>query len=337
LGERGGEGVCCDWHGVGLGPVALVEAAAARGRRVYRLRPAEEIARTLALAYGPFAADDLARRLSGLEVAARALEAGDLAKAMVAAVQLKLPPLAPEAAAKLARDPTLRKYSPDLPRDERGRWIDGSGGAIGGGDDATPATAKPVQVAANDTGVMNDAGSILPASTKPAVDRSRRVPVTLPDGSTVHDPYTNGPLLSPVADLRVLADAGRAAGQEYHELLSSPEGSDVAISYLVGVLGANLGHGGVFDYQRSGNSFTGLTQFPEFRDVSNFNVGLFCQQAGLTLEETLTIAGRFARIRSSNARPDQPYGLDKQTADLIRSGFETGASGVFGPAASRQK
>jgi hypothetical protein len=109
LSERGGDGVCCDWRGVALGPVALIEAAEARSRRVYRLRSAEDIARTLALAYGAFTGDDFARRLSGLNVAALALEAGDIAKAMVAALQMKLPPLPPEAMAKLAAEPTLKK------------------------------------------------------------------------------------------------------------------------------------------------------------------------------------------------------------------------------------
>jgi hypothetical protein len=51
----------------------------------------------------PFTTDDLARRLSGLKVAARALETDDLAKATVATVLMKLPPLTAEAITKLAR------------------------------------------------------------------------------------------------------------------------------------------------------------------------------------------------------------------------------------------
>lgn len=128
LGERGGDALACDARGVALGPIALIEVAKAAGRRVYRMRPAEEIARTLALAYEPFSADDLARRLSGLDTAARALEAGDLALAGIATVLLKLPALSREALAKLAQEPTLRKYSADQPRDERGRWTDGGAG-----------------------------------------------------------------------------------------------------------------------------------------------------------------------------------------------------------------
>jgi hypothetical protein len=163
LTKRGGDGLCCDTRGVGLGPVALVEAAAANGRRVYRVRPAEEVARALALAYAPFMSDDLARRLSGLDVAARALETGDMAKAAVATVLLTLPPLSPEAMAKLARDPTLKKYSPDQPRDDRGRWTDGTDGAsaaFAGGREGTDASvhAKPVQLAENNAAsTMTDA------------------------------------------------------------------------------------------------------------------------------------------------------------------------------------
>jgi hypothetical protein len=170
LTERGGDGLCCDRRGIALGPVALVEAANANGRRVYRLRPAEEIARALALAYDPFTPDDLARRLSGLEVAARALEADDLAKATVATVLMKLPPLSADAMAKLIRDPTLKKYSADQPRDERGRWTSGDGADAATNDAATndAAPAPPVRVPANDTGVMSDAGGVLPSTASGA-------------------------------------------------------------------------------------------------------------------------------------------------------------------------
>jgi hypothetical protein len=184
LTKRGGDALCCDLRGVALGPVALVEVAEANGRRVYRVRPAEEIARTLALAYDPFTPDDLARRLSGLEVAARALEAGDMAKAAVATVLLKLPPLSADAIAKLARDPTLKKYSPDQPRDERGRWTSGS--AADANADGSP-SARPVQVAATDTGVMSDAGGVVPAADRRKTNDPPSMPLVLPDGTTVRN------------------------------------------------------------------------------------------------------------------------------------------------------
>src|ERR1700732_2590819 len=76
LTARGGVGLACDERGIALGPVPLVEALAAASRRVFRPRPPEEIARTLALAYGRLGPDDLTRCLAGLDLAARALEAG---------------------------------------------------------------------------------------------------------------------------------------------------------------------------------------------------------------------------------------------------------------------
>jgi hypothetical protein len=162
LATRGGDGLCCDARGVGLGPVTLVEAADASGRRVYRVRPDEEVARALSLAYDPLTSAYLARRLSGLAVAARALEAGDMAKAMVATVLLKLPPLSAAALPKLARDPALRKYSADQPRDERGRWSrDGE-----------------VRVASNDSGTATDAGGASSAKDRVALNILERQFVT---------------------------------------------------------------------------------------------------------------------------------------------------------------
>lgn len=127
LAARGGVGLACDEQGIALGPVVLVEALAAAGKRVYRPRPAEEIARTLALAYDDLAPADIARCLASLDVAAKALEARDLAKASVAVVLLKLPDLGVDGFARLAADPSIKKYSPSEPRDERGRWTGNNG------------------------------------------------------------------------------------------------------------------------------------------------------------------------------------------------------------------
>jgi hypothetical protein len=114
--------------------------------------------------------------------------------------------------------------------------------------------------------------------------------------------------------------------------------------YLFAVLGAAVGTGGAFDYQREGPQSAILAdilsrgnddslaadllgtfqELPQFRDVSNFNVGLFSQQAGLTLDETLSTAGRYAATFSANARPANPNGLDPQTAQFIKAGYKAG-------------
>jgi len=159
------------------------------------------------------------------------------------------------------------------------------------------------------------------------------VPVKLPNGSTVPDPHnkTTGLLMSPTADVSDVAAAGKKAGQD-----AAAAGGPIAPGALIGfaiTLGEAVGTGGQFDYQRVGPQSDDITggfqQLGQFRDVSNFNVGLFAQQAGLTIEDTLTTAGQFARGLpgipfSSNYSPGSPYGLDPRTAEFIRVGYQAG-------------
>jgi hypothetical protein len=132
-----------------------------------------------------------------------------------------------------------------------------------------------------------------------------------------------------VAGLSAVAAAGRQVGAAYRSLLSDPNTSDSALPYLLVRLGAALGHGGTFDYQRKGGFLTGYTQLRQFRDVSNVNIGLFCQQAGLTLDEILSTSGLYARLFSGNAKPSEPHGLDPRNAQFTTTGFNIGQSGVF--------
>ena len=74
----------------------------------------------------------------------------------------------------------------------------------------------------------------------------------------------------------------------------------------------------------------GFTPEPRLQPLSNFNIGLFCQQAGMTLDQTLRIAGRFALLFSSNSDHTKPYGLRDDNRNLITEGYKRGASGVFG-------
>jgi hypothetical protein len=101
---------------------------------------------------------------------------------------------------------------------------------------------------------------------------------------------------------------------------------------LIGALAANVATGGEFDYQRVGPQSDVLTggfqQLPQFRDVSNFNVGLFGQQAGLTLGETLSLAGTYAKLMSGNA--SSGYVPNSRNYEFTVTGYETGASGVYG-------
>jgi len=108
-------------------------------------RPQPEIALLLKTAYGKDPTGLQAR----LDAIAGALNSGDFAQAMIAAVHTRTPDLSPEAASRLAKaDEALAKYNynPDEPRDWHGRWTkDGSAGR--------PSVAPP-ETARNDAADM---------------------------------------------------------------------------------------------------------------------------------------------------------------------------------------
>lgn len=158
--------------------------------------------------------------------------------------------------------------------------------------------------------------------------------VRLPDGSLVPDRYSpTGSLMSPVEDPRSVAAAGREAGKAGLFGVPSPRGS-TSLSDAMHAherIRAAIGQGGEFDYQRKAavGGKDGFVQLRQFRNISNFNVGLFMQQAGAPLWLTLEIAGGYAKEKSSNYRPDKPYGLDPQTKEFIEQGHAAGRSGMF--------
>jgi hypothetical protein len=110
-------------------PLVTVDFAKNDGRA--QVRPAIEIALLLEAAYGECA--DAAPLLKGLEAVARALDAGDLARAAIAAVHLGLPPMTdPAAPQRLVEADRLLKgsFDPNEPRDQRGRWTTGSAAPV---------------------------------------------------------------------------------------------------------------------------------------------------------------------------------------------------------------
>lgn len=161
--------------------------------------------------------------------------------------------------------------------------------------------------------------------------------VVLPDGSKIADSASpTGYLMSPIANhLGRVVTAARLAGF-FRGLSGTPLPPVTAAPAYYMSLGINLGHGGTFDYQRQGNSITGYTQYPQFRNVSNFNVGLFGQQAGLSLDETLRIAGAYAGFFSNNANPNRPHDLDEKTEEFIARGYEDITSGIVESSAARR-
>jgi hypothetical protein len=115
----------CDADGVSLGGAQLLR----RAETGFEPRSPFELDLLTKAGFG--AALDVVALSRGLGVAARALNDGDVGRAMIAAVHLRLPELGAIGALRLAAvDAALAKYAEDEPRDWHGRWT--TGGSTGG-------------------------------------------------------------------------------------------------------------------------------------------------------------------------------------------------------------
>ena len=158
----------------------------------------------------------------------------------------------------------------------------------------------------------------------------------LSNGKWVVDPDSpTDYVMTPFNDLKSVSAAARRAKAEHPNWDLS---NDLALvdgktrSEVEAVLRANLGHGGTFDYQRRlyPPGKDGLTQLRQFRSIANINVGLFCQQLGLPLRQTLVLAGAYAVMNSSNRNLMRPFFfLDADTEKYIRVGYEIGEKRLF--------
>ena len=141
LADRSGAlGVSFDQDGLSLAGAPLLR------RTITGLvpRPANELGVLMKGAYG--GERDVAALTAGLSVVAEALNQGDEARAMIAALRLRLAELDWRGAVRIAAaQNALAKYSPDQPRDWHGRWTNGDddGAASGGTAEAAPARVKP--------------------------------------------------------------------------------------------------------------------------------------------------------------------------------------------------
>lgn len=114
--EQGSLGLSCHAGGVSLAGVQLLQKTA----KGFAPRSADEIGALMKCAYGP--ETDAIRLTRGLDVVAAALNRGDLGRAMIGAVHLRLEELSFDAATRIARaDDALAKFDPNEPRDDRGR------------------------------------------------------------------------------------------------------------------------------------------------------------------------------------------------------------------------
>jgi RHS repeat-associated protein len=159
------------------------------------------------------------------------------------------------------------------------------------------------------------------------------VPVRLPNGDTVPDPKSpTGKMMSIVADLSPVANDAKKVKDLIQGLMATGN-SEGILGILIGALGRSVATGGQYDYQRVGPQSDiitgGFQQLPQFKAVSNFNVGLFAQQAGLTLNELIDIASAYARAISTNKDRSGPNGMDPETYHFTVLGYQAGKSGIY--------
>ncbi|HTW35643.1 MAG TPA: hypothetical protein VMD53_13575 [Rhizomicrobium sp.] len=139
-----GRGLRCDADGLFLGREALLQRDAEGN---FEARPADELQKILGRAYGYDA--NWESRVRSVKLVALALNKGDLARAMVTAVLMRLPePGSPISIADV--DGVLAKagFDRDEPRDERGRWTT-DGNEVG--ESAAPNARHRVQPADSST------------------------------------------------------------------------------------------------------------------------------------------------------------------------------------------
>jgi len=124
-------GLSCDGDGLRLGgDHALIDAHEGPFGRVFRRRPIDQINRLLSAGYG--APVDLTPREPVLDQIADCLTKGDLPRAQLLALQLRLLDLPDEGAAdRLAKAEQLIRFNPN--HDDVGRFASAPGGGAGGG------------------------------------------------------------------------------------------------------------------------------------------------------------------------------------------------------------
>ncbi len=144
-------GADCTADGMTLAGIPLLQRTLAG----FAPRPADEIGKLLTGAYGvEFSPTKIQPRLTTI---AKALNQGEVARAMVATAQMALPELNAVAASRLAKvHEALVKYDPSEPRDARGRWTIADTSGSGGSDDSNAGTGGVHLIPASDHEPAND-------------------------------------------------------------------------------------------------------------------------------------------------------------------------------------
>ncbi|MFI4976380.1 MAG: AHH domain-containing protein [Caulobacterales bacterium] len=210
LTARGGAGLACDEKGLALGGVDLARVRQdANGVAHCEVRSRGEVGQILRAAYGPQTDEVVLRLHRGLRRAAAWIEAGDLGRAGIEAVVLKLPDLAPEAMAKLAEIADLERLANTAWQTElripagqtgAGQWTTGGGAPSA----IAPATNVSTQGARPD----------LPAHEPPSTSSDGTGASASVHGNAIAISAVDESLLIPVSTASTVV-GGRAMGEGF--------------------------------------------------------------------------------------------------------------------------
>ena len=197
-----GLGVSCTPAGLSLAGVPLLTATPIG----FAPRPTSELGELMKRAYDHDV--DLAALSSGLDVVAKALNGGDLGRAMIAAMHLKLPELSWANAVRVARsDESLVKFNIDELRDWLGRWTTG-----GAPKPSRPTRVGPrtVQIPGGSQPRQGRRQMISPAVIAAAIPmRSATLaPMQVAEGAAVGEEIAGGGPWDPFADIAALGTLG---------------------------------------------------------------------------------------------------------------------------------
>ena len=149
--DRGGPGLVCDEDCVALGAISLVRARRnSRSLSGCDVRSPDEINLILRMAYGPQPNEVIQRFHRALQRTARWIETGDLGRAAIETVMLRLPELTSDAKARLAWIADLEKGGPaweSEPRVPSGQTDGGQWTTDGGGPAEAARSVLPVRPA----------------------------------------------------------------------------------------------------------------------------------------------------------------------------------------------
>ena len=183
--------------------------------------------------------------------------------------------------------------------------------------------------------LLADAPNVLPVNdTAPAANAPVSTPeiLTYPNGTAVRDKsgrsYPRPPGLDVQKNIAVAKQITWPA--DFVPATEAPiNPRDV---YMASLLSA----GQPMDYQRP-NGYLAAKLYGnihrEYRNVTNYNMGVVAAAAGYSREEALHGAGMYNRLRGTPRSDDTQYGIQQDAVDDITRGYEDYESGLWKPSA----